>query len=376
RARPASPRRPPSSTTATRATWSTKSTFTKKSSSCSVKWRLTAKNRRCRDSSLARSTAATRASRSSGRSARISRRRPSRSGSTAKYVAASDMAGCAAICLDRNRARCGSGPLSQPQTNGNIGCAGEDQVDPEKQPENIKARDRPARQDDGAEQERDDAGQHHPAPRRSALHAERQHDAHDARDQERGSQQQRQQHRRQQRIFEGDDAGEDVERAEQQPEDELAPGLDLERVDDFRDAGDHHHYADDEHARHRRGDDAAERDQADDDEDDAERDDPAALRTQRREFGPNARRSNRWIGHGSALADEIFRSGDNIRARRWRKLTIARAPPARSHARGRLRAENFSRPGPVPRPPIDPSRARPATIRTLPRCRRPRRRTP
>ena len=134
-----------------------------------------------------------------------------------------------------------------------------DQVDAEEQTEDIDAVDGPTRQDQTAEQQRDHAGQRNPDPWRFGFHAERENDPHDARYNERCTQQEREQHRREQRIVERQEAGDDVEHAEQRPEHKLAPALDLECVDHFGDACDDHHDADNENARHRRHDDAAKR---------------------------------------------------------------------------------------------------------------------
>ena len=51
----------------------------------------------------------------------------------------------------------------------------------------------------------------------------------------------------------------DVKDAERKPEEESSPGLDLEGVDDFEDAGDDHHRFRPRKPRHRRHDDAAKR---------------------------------------------------------------------------------------------------------------------
>src|SRR5712672_27719 len=57
----------------------------------------------------------------------------------------------------------------------------EDKIDPEKQPENVKACNGPFGQNYAAEKERDHSGQDHPHPGHPLLHAERQDDAHDPR---------------------------------------------------------------------------------------------------------------------------------------------------------------------------------------------------
>ena len=84
-------------------------------------------------------------------------------------------------------------------------------------------------------------------------------------------------------LSNADEARNDVEDAEQKPEDEASPGLDLERVDDLENAGDDHHDADDVDRRHGRHDDAAKRDDASDEVDDAEGDDPAPFAPERRD---------------------------------------------------------------------------------------------
>ena len=53
---------------------------------------------------------------------------------------------------------------------------------------------------------------------------------------QRRAEEQGQPHRGEQRVVPRDEAGDDVEDAEQEPEDEPSPGLDLEGVDDLGDA--------------------------------------------------------------------------------------------------------------------------------------------
>jgi hypothetical protein len=72
-------------------------------------------------------------------------------------------------------------------------------------------------------------------------------------------------------------ASDDVENAEQDPEQEFAPALDLEGAEYFGDAGDDHHHADDEDARDGGHHNAAERDKPGEQVDYAECDDPARL---------------------------------------------------------------------------------------------------
>jgi hypothetical protein len=87
----------------------------------------------------------------------------------------------------------------------------------------------------------------------------------------------REQHGGEQRVLECDEAGDDVEHTEQDPEQEFAPGLDLEGAEHFGDAGDNHHHTDDEDARDGGHHNAAKRDKPCDEIDDTECDDPARL---------------------------------------------------------------------------------------------------
>src|SRR6185312_5500837 len=66
---------------------------------------------------------------------------------------------------------------------------------------------------------------------------------------------------------------------------EFAPALDLESVEELGDAGEDHHDADDEHTRDRRRHDAAERYEAGDDIDETECDNPAPFCAERRHIG-------------------------------------------------------------------------------------------
>src|SRR5208283_6137952 len=96
----------------------------------------------------------------------------------------------------------------------------------------------------------------------------------------------RQPHRGQQRIVERDKAGDDIEDAKGEPEQEPAPSLDLERADDFENAGDQHHDADNIDAGDGGHDDAAKGNHAGDDVNDAESDDPTPFGPERRDAGP------------------------------------------------------------------------------------------
>jgi hypothetical protein len=78
-------------------------------------------------------------------------------------------------------------------------------------------------------------------------------------------------------FLECDKAGDDVEHAEQDPEPEFAPALDLKGAKYFRDAGNDHHHADDEDARDCGRRHAAKRDKPREQIDDAECNDPAPL---------------------------------------------------------------------------------------------------
>src|SRR5262249_32499608 len=74
---------------------------------------------------------------------------------------------------------------------------------------------------------------------------------------------------------EADDAGRNVEQAQQYPERELAPALDVEGGDDLADALHDHHDADDQHGPGGRPHDAPQRNHARDHRDDAKRHDPS-----------------------------------------------------------------------------------------------------
>src|SRR5262249_45660558 len=163
--------------------------------------------------------------------------------------------------------------------------AGKDQVDAEENAEHIEAGDRPVRKDDDAEQQRDHPRQDDPHPRHSFLHAERQDDPHDAADNQRDAENEGQDRRREQRIFKGGDPGHDVDYAEQKPKHELAPALDLERIDDLGYSRENHHDPDYEHAGDSRHGDAAERNHSGDQVYDAESNDPAGFGAERRDSG-------------------------------------------------------------------------------------------
>ena len=78
-------------------------------------------------------------------------------------------------------------------------------------------------QDDDSEQQRDQARSDDPAPWRPTLHVEAEEDAHDAGCDQRRAKNERQPHCGQQRIVEGDEPGDDVKDAKEQPEDESVP---------------------------------------------------------------------------------------------------------------------------------------------------------
>src|ERR1700758_5271920 len=174
--------------------------------------------------------------------------------------------------------------LAQAEAESDPGYAGHDEVDAKEHAEDIEARDRPVRQNQQAEQQRDHAGQQHPDPGRFPFHAEGQDDPHDARGQQRCAENEGEQRGGEQWILERDEARDDVERPEQDPEQEFAPALDLESAEYFGDAGDDHHHADDEDARDSGHYNAAKRDKPGDQINDAECDDPARLGAQRRQF--------------------------------------------------------------------------------------------
>src|SRR5580704_11782573 len=172
--------------------------------------------------------------------------------------------------------------LAQTEAESDPGYAGHDEIDAKEHAEDIEARDRPVRQNQQAEQQRDRAGQQHPDPGRFPFHAEGQDDPHDAAGQQRCAENEGEQRGGEQWILERDEARDDVEHTEQDPEQEFAPALDLEGAEYFGDAGDDHHRADDENARDSGQHDAAKRDKPGDEIDDAERDDPARLGAPRR----------------------------------------------------------------------------------------------
>src|SRR5258708_2478035 len=164
---------------------------------------------------------------------------PGLSGTTVDHTATVTVPSGGRSCLRRDLT------AAQAEAEPDPARARHDEIDAEEQAEDINAVDRPARQDQEAEQQGDDAGYSYPDPGRFALHAERQNNPHNAGSDQRCAEHEREQHRGEQRIFERHEACDDVEHAEQSPEQELAPALDLEGVDDLGDAGDDHHHADD-----------------------------------------------------------------------------------------------------------------------------------
>src|SRR4029079_9765593 len=169
----------------------------------------------------------------------------------------------------------------QAEANSDPAHYGDDEIDAEEEAKNVEARHRPMRENDKAEQQRYDARNCHPDPGHFFLHAERQHDPHDARGEQREAEYQRQHRCGQKRIFECDKAGDDVEGAEQEPKEKFSPSLDLKCIEDFGHTGNQHHHADDEHAHYRGEDNAAERNPPGDDINDAKGDDPARFGAQR-----------------------------------------------------------------------------------------------
>src|SRR3984885_8167773 len=170
-----------------------------------------------------------------------------------------------------------STPAVQAEAESDPACAGHHEIDAKEQAEDIEARDRPVRQNEQAEQQRDHTGQHYPDPRRFLLHAEGQNDPHDAGGHQRSAENEREQRGGEQGILERDESGDDVEHPEQDPEQEFAPALDLEGAKHLGDAGDDHHRAYDEDARDGGHDHTAKSDKPGEQIDDAERDDPAPL---------------------------------------------------------------------------------------------------
>jgi hypothetical protein len=71
--------------------------------------------------------------------------------------------------------------VAQAEAQSDPACAGHDQIDAKEQAENIETRDRPVRQDQEAEQQRNHSGHQHQDPGRFPLHAEGKDDPHDAR---------------------------------------------------------------------------------------------------------------------------------------------------------------------------------------------------
>src|SRR5690242_412576 len=108
----------------------------------------------------------------------------------------------------------------------------------------------------------------------AGLEMEAQHNANDSGDDEGDAQDQRQHGGGQQRVFHREEAAEDVERADQDPEQRAAEPLHAEAVDDLDHAADDHHGADPEDRDDGGFDDAEKRDGAGDDEHHAEADEP------------------------------------------------------------------------------------------------------
>src|SRR5271163_242651 len=82
-------------------------------------------------------------------------------------------------------------PLTQAETDADPARSCENEIDAEEQPQDVKARNRPVRQDDDAEKERDETRYERPDPHRLRLHAESEKDAHDPRRHERRAKQRR-----------------------------------------------------------------------------------------------------------------------------------------------------------------------------------------
>jgi hypothetical protein len=106
---------------------------------------------------------------------------------------------------------------SQAEADTDPTCSRKYEIEAEEEPQNVEARYRPMCENHEAEKNGDRAGQRHPDPRRSLLHAKRQDNPHDSRSDKRESKQKRQQCRREKRIFERDEARDDVEDAKQDP---------------------------------------------------------------------------------------------------------------------------------------------------------------
>src|SRR6516164_11367095 len=96
---------------------------------------------------------------------------------------------------------------SQTKTDGDPAGAGKNQIDAEEEPQDVEAGDRPVRQDNEAEEQSDRAGQDDPDPTRSPLHAKGQHDTHNTGGDQRDPEQKGQQCRGEERILEGEKAG-------------------------------------------------------------------------------------------------------------------------------------------------------------------------
>jgi hypothetical protein len=69
---------------------------------------------------------------------------------------------------------------SQTEPNSNPTRADNDEIDAEKEPKNVKARDRPMRKNDYAKQKRDEPGGCNPDPGHFLSHAKRQGNPHGA----------------------------------------------------------------------------------------------------------------------------------------------------------------------------------------------------
>src|ERR1700722_2553881 len=77
----------------------------------------------------------------------------------------------------------------QPEPDADPACAGNHQIDAQEDAQNVKARYRPLGDDQETEQKGDGAGERHPDPGNRVLHAEGEHDAHDARHEQRKAEQ-------------------------------------------------------------------------------------------------------------------------------------------------------------------------------------------
>src|SRR5215207_346766 len=134
------------------------------------------------------------------------------------------------------------GPLLEGESDAEPARADEDQVDAEEDAERVGAGVGPLGDDDGAQQEGNHGRDGDPAPRLAGFaHAPRQKTAHDAADHQRDAQHQGDDGGRLERPEEADDAGRDIEQAEQQPQREAAPFLDAEGGGDLGRARHDHH---------------------------------------------------------------------------------------------------------------------------------------